>query len=224
MFSGRKNKSIPLMLIIPLIFVFLNVRLAAQDSEEGANHSHNSLVKGSKSFQFRISQNLTLSSFEGTMISAKKHYSAKSALRMGLGLDIGAGNWDQGNQEADFTNFQIDLTIQYLYYPAPLSSVNFYLGTGPIVQYNRSKDDVKYEDGTDAGYRIQRLWALGMLGSWGVEWFADENISFICEYGAGIKYSSTKYENYLNPSPMINNRNEFSFFSQSVDFGLSVYF
>jgi hypothetical protein len=224
MFSGGNFKGRLILFLLPLFLIFFSPDLRAQNTGESSDQVRNSLVKGSKSFQFRISQNLTLSSFEGTMISAKKHYSSKSALRFGIGLDIGAGNWDQGTQEADFTDFQIDFTMQYLYYPSPLASVNFYIGTGPIVEYNRRKDDSKNEDGTDAGYRIERLWALGMLGSWGVEWFADENISFICEYGAGIKYSSARYENYLNPIPTISNRDEFLFFSQSVDFGLSVYF
>ena len=224
MLSGGKLKGMPLILLVPVLLIFLTGGVMGQDGRNESDQGHNSLVKGSRSFQFRISPDFTLSAFDGAMISAKKHFSPNSALRFGIGLDARIGRLEEDQMDRDFTDLDIDATIQYIYYPSPQSAINFYSGSGPIVEFQRYKENAEYEDDSDAGYSYTRSWSVGLLGSWGVEWFADENISFICEYGAGIRYASIRGENHLGISGRDQSSHEVSFFSQGVDLGLSVYF
>ena len=73
-----KYLSIFFLLIFIISFDF------AQTKEEAVKT--NSLEKGSWSLQFQISENFTLQSFQGSMISTKYHFTEKSALRTGLSI------------------------------------------------------------------------------------------------------------------------------------------
>ncbi|MBD3219392.1 MAG: hypothetical protein GF310_14055 [candidate division Zixibacteria bacterium] len=211
--------------ILVTFFLILSCVLTAQEGEALQADSKNSLISGSRSLQFRISNNLTLTSFEGTMISAKKHFTPNSALRFGLGVSAEVGKEDEGSLETDHTRLTIDLVSQYIFYPAPQATINFYFGTGPIISIERQKHDMEYEDSdVDPGYAYSRRISIGMLATWGLEWFVVDNISFICEYGAGIAYDSGYSENASGHQFNEIDNDTFRFFSQGADFGLSVYF
>ena len=210
--------------ILVTFFLISSCVLNAQEGESLQEDSKNSLLSGSRSLQFRISNNLTLTSFEGTMISAKKHFTPNSALRFGVGLDIRSGQEDYGAVKEDDDLFDLELIAQYIYYTSPRAPMNFYLGTGPHFNYNRHVQDRDYEEtGEDASWQYDRSWTIGLLATFGVEWFAIESISFFCEYGASLGYharltESTRYESQTGETK------QFSLTSQTVDFGLSVYF
>ncbi len=214
-----------ILAVLITFFLISSCVLAAQEGEALQEDGENSLVSGSRSLQFRISNNLTLTSFEGTMISAKKHFTPNSALRFGLGLDIRSGQEDYGAVEEDDNLFDLELIAQYIYYTSPQAPVNLYLGTGPQLTYNRHVQDRDYEEtGEDASWQYDRSWTIGLLATFGVEWFAIENISFFCEYGASIGYQSRYTEKTSYPRTQDQEITQFRLSSQTVDFGLSVYF
>ncbi|MBD3218642.1 MAG: hypothetical protein GF310_10225 [candidate division Zixibacteria bacterium] len=211
--------------ILVTFFLILSCVLTAQEGKALQEDSKNSLISGSRSLQFRISNNLTLTSFEGAMISAKKHFTSNSALRFGLGLDIRSGQEDYGAVEEDDNLFELELIAQYIYYTSPKAPVNLYLGTGPQFTYNRHVQDRNYEEtGEDAAWQYDRSWTIGLLATFGVEWFAIENISFFCEYGASIGYQSRYMESTPYQGYQDQETTQFRLSSQTVDFGLSVYF
>ena len=51
-----------------------------------AQETQSPLVGGAWALQFRVSENFTLSTFEGSVVSLKRHYSPSTALRLGVSL------------------------------------------------------------------------------------------------------------------------------------------
>lgn len=197
--------------VIAIIIAMMTViGFQSQAKAEGDN---NYLVRGSWSLQFRISNNFTLSSFEGALISAKRHLSNNSAIRFGLSLsgstgDISTDNIasridsltnDTSNNSSDgeLSDISVGATTQIMFYTTSDKKIDFYFGVGPDLSYTRSKRDydlqyIQQDDpirnGKDTDY--SRTWTFGLLGSWGVEYFVTQKLSLMAEYGAGLGYYS----------------------------------
>jgi hypothetical protein len=224
---------------------------AAQAAEKtGEDARANSLYPGSWSLQFQITDQLGLKPFNGMMISAKRHLSRQSALRLGLAV---AADWNNttgtGRDEVADTLYRSDdrdldenrqrftLDLSYMRYPWPGSYVNFFWGVGPLVSFSRDErttaasytyEDREHHDSTRA---YQRSWDLGTGGLVGVEWFLSKHFSFHSEYKASITYgqsfSETEEINYSTVKTRhLSERtlDGWDFRSVYVTFGLSVYF
>ena len=74
---------VAMMLLVTLSF--FNAPAFAADNTD--SEKQNSLVAGSWSLQFRITDNFQLSSFQGATISAKRHFSEGRAIRFGMSLN-----------------------------------------------------------------------------------------------------------------------------------------
>jgi hypothetical protein len=72
------------ILLTLVFFSQMNSPGVAQNQE--ANHS---LERSTWSLQFQISNNFTLSSFQGSVISAKYHFSKQRAFRFGSAISGG---------------------------------------------------------------------------------------------------------------------------------------
>jgi hypothetical protein len=208
--TGRKTFG-----VIAIIIAMMTV--IGFQSQAKAEGNKNYLVRGSWSMQFRISNNFTLSNFEGGLISAKRHLSEKSAIRFGLSLsgstsdrstDVISITEDSLRRRArdesrddDLDAFSAGITSQIMFYTTSDKALNFYFGVGPDFNYTRSKrnsviqndqDHIPVRDGTDSAFG--RQWSFGLLGSWGVEWFITRKLSIMAEYGAGMEYFSRHEE------------------------------
>lgn len=226
--------------LFPFALIFLTiVNLHAQEAEP---KSENGLKAGSWSLQFSITNNFRLSSFEGTLISAKKHFSDKKALRFGLTL---SGNTLNSNEEIeDFRadtlankndntdesdNFSFGFNTHFLYYPAPTNTVNIYWGVGPsfsIALSTKESSRTASENQSQTSEKRTSI-SVGVSSALGVEWFVSKNFSFIAEYGLQASYLYFKGEKSSESSSVrtdITNRKEFRVNRDSVKFGLSVYF
>ena len=211
----------------------------------------NSLEKGSWSLQFQISDNFTLTTFQGSNISAKKHISDKSTLRFGLGLTAIVADRHYESEEINSYNrssedgvedtfTQININCYYLYYADPRKKINLYFGAGPIFGYSNY-------DQTDMGNDVQQDtifietkntrktdgYSIGMHGLIGVEWFARKEISIHSEYGSSFSYRKDKSESILVRNSSQYGEEErstkseagtYEFRSNGVVFGISVYF
>jgi hypothetical protein len=204
-------------IIIALFLALFCTQAYAQDDVEDRPEQRNSLFGGSWSMQFKFMHDFMLTDFEGALISAKRHFTDKSALRFGLDLGF-SKSWT----DPDTNTFAVGIAIQYIYYSSPNAPVNFYFGFGPMLEYDRFKTETEYYE----SYKYEREWSLGILGTWGVEWFATKNISFICEYGAGLERLSFYQERSADGGAHITtyDKSEVKLYSNSVDFGISVYF
>ncbi len=161
-------------LIIPVVLGGLLAHPTTSAAQDGTS---NPLRDGSWAIQFRITDNFSLSTFSGSVISVKRHYSARSALRAGLSLSLSAGSLESerafqdttitARGDSDAYSFRVEL--QYLGYTSPSRKVSPYWGVGPLVGYAYS-----YSRGSSPGSDLiqeRREWTLGLIGSLGAEWF-----------------------------------------------------
>lgn len=204
-------------------------------SQAKAEGEKNYLVRGSWSLQFRISNNFTLSNFEGALISAKRHLSEKSAIRFGLSLsgstgdvssdnissmqDSAISNTQNNSSDGELNDITVGVTSQIMFYTTSDKKINFYFGVGPDFSYSRSRRDYDLQyirtdfpirNGVNNDY--SRTWTFGLLGSWGVEYFITQKLSLMAEYGAGMGYHSryreTKRSEFLEDRTTTDLRTE----------------
>lgn len=221
----------------------------AHGAEPGDSSATNSLRAGSWSLQFQIGENFDLESFEGSVVSLKRHFSPGAALR--LGLSFGAVVSDQSLESEstvadtsmqtvtgvqDHDEQHIEVTLEYLGYPNPDSKMNLFWGVGPFLSLSRSQSDVSQKLTLSEGEDVRsiseecRSWAVGAVALLGVEWFATKAISLHAEYGLAIAYTSWKTERersdnvYSQVTVDERAEDEWGVNGKQVLFGLSVYF
>ena len=235
--------------LIPLILTSFGFQVLF--SQETKDSTSNSLEEGSWSLQFQISNNFTLSSFQGSNFSAKKHLSPNSALRFGIGLSIYSGNREDEINEYSFQNITkeledeikstfVNINCYYIYYPSPRKPLNVYFGGGPLFSLTHNEDNSKSDEVEQDTilYKLDRKteaqgWGIGAAGLIGVEWFLTKQISIHSEYGSSILYlkeertSTEIWESSLydpNREERKTKTDQIRFRSDNVKFGISVYF
>lgn len=194
-----------------------------------------SFSKGMKALLFQISNNFTLRSFEGGMISFKRHFSEKKALRIGISF---SGNHYEYKQQRvsnppDSTNYKhnnVTSSVEtsayatFVRYFNPKRKVKSYLGLGFSVGYDHSFRS--YYNYNEPG---MNEWTIGPHGLFGVEWFPCASISIIAEYncsgfisfgkGYTLKSKNSTGTIYKSTAKTFG----YGFGQQAVRFGLSVY-
>ena len=230
-----------------LVFGLLCCSFAAAEASDSSEEGSEPLSPGSWSAQFQIDNNFTLTSFQGAVLSMKRHRSAGSAFRLGVTLRLEAAGRDGTSTEtrndtltsevvdgsdSDTQSFQID--IQYLIYPSPNSPAKLFLGFGPFGQFATGNSErVNFlSSGVSSRVRSEFTnWAIGLSGLLGVEWFAANRISFHAEYGASVRYyesKSTRVAVFRTGDLFVqDNTNEskaVEFEAKRLLFGMSVYF
>lgn len=83
----------------PFILVFCTGfgTVYAQTDELPKIDTKNSLLKGAWALQFQINNNFSVSSFQGSTLSAKRHFSNKKAMRFGVSLSGSISEQDQSS-------------------------------------------------------------------------------------------------------------------------------
>jgi hypothetical protein len=213
-----------------------------------------SLKEGTWALQFGISSNFTLTSFQGSTFSVKYQLSDKNAIRSGVSI---SGNTSTGNSTTsgmvDDTSIgvipgtnssktqNISLISQYLWYMNPSGPVHLYIGFGPSVSYSYSQSSPENIGLGSNRYYLRSVnsststqWAIGLMGSMGVEWFLNQWLSIRAEYGESIQYqwrSITSMTDYSSNDPNYvpthyessTTYKSWTLISNSVSFGMSVY-
>jgi hypothetical protein len=196
-----------------------------------AQETPSHMVGGAWALQFRISNNFTLDTFRGTVVSLKRHYSPNTALRLGLTANVQSGENTLNFSDVD-TSFAFDentdavsgrLDFQYLHYANPESRVSLFLGTGPFVQYSRGK--YKSNRPEDRLERLDKSWGAGVSGVLGVEWSASSVVGIHAEYGvsAGYVHTDRTEERDYRDYSTLQKGHSWQLSGSSVLFGLSVY-
>lgn len=206
--------------------------LAAAPGSGFAQETESPMIGGAWALQFRISENFTLSTFKGSVVSLKRHYSPSTAIR--LGVSVSALTRDDAlsttypdttvDYDRDTDNTYGKLDLQYLHYTNPGSGVSLYLGTGPFVQYGKSTE-------TEAGpdnrrVRTQKTWSAGATGVLGAEWSLSSVVGIHAEYGVSAGYTHNTYSDERESPDYSGSQkgHTWSVAGSSVLFGLSVYF
>ncbi len=200
---------------------------ATQDQQSGP------ALKNTWSFQAGISEHFTLRNFDMVSVSVKRHFSNKSALRLGTWINFNAReksqseikNWDGSNadMETEYRYYFAALSVQYITYLSSVKDVKCYLGIGPRIRFEYWK--TTYESQSDALTRLGgdsgEIFA-GLQSNLGAEYFFTDNISLIAEYGAILDFWG--YSDLYNFKNELSSGFRFSLSSLPVNFGVSVYF
>jgi hypothetical protein len=212
-----------------------------------------SLSEGMWALQFGIAPNFTLTSIQGTSISAKYQLSTRNAIRGGMTIsgysndgnsttsgiyaDTSIGSIPGSNSSNSLT---IAFTGQCVWYANPGGAVHFYTALGPVISYNyaKSHSDNPYVEGGYFYHYVSssssKQWGIGATGSAGVEWFPSQWFSLRAEYGESLQYqwrstaSSTDYSYTPKVNPSSHSENSgtskgWTLGGSAVSFGLSVY-
>ncbi len=237
-------------IICSLALAFFTISAAAQTKPDAAPARANSLVSGAWAVQFQVENDFTLEPFNGTMISLKRHLTSRSALRVGVGLDLSATDESEyvsnsmadtlvtsRASDGDVENQAVRLDLLYVRYPNPEATVNWYWGAGPTMRYqhNEGEGTSPNSDGrTWTSHSESESWGLGVLGCVGAEWFAGRSVSLHAEYFVTLQYTRFDSDqrdhttgNELNPSRSSESHREREgvvFDGANVLLGLSLYF
>lgn len=121
-----------------LILVFTNVIFPQ-------NESYLDSLDGKFALQFQITENFSLSNFQGTVFSGKYNFSNRDAIRLGVSVEYTDLNSD-GTRSRPDTNlvdtnsrttnrFNIVINAQYLYTLTVLNDIGFFMGVGPFLRF-----------------------------------------------------------------------------------------
>lgn len=197
-----------------------------------AQEREHSLGPDANALQFRISPNFTLSSFDGAVVSYKRHITADRARRMGISL---SSNFEESDFPDRATNpttenfdFFIDANYTFMRYIDPDAVIKVFYGYGPGLTFgfdrNKSSDDNQEVINKD------RIIGLEGLAYAGVEWFFHPSVSIHAEYGAslGLQFRRQSDRQEILGTGNVNedeiNTTLLNLRSRPVLFGISVYF
>jgi hypothetical protein len=235
-----------------ILFIFLQFlvfgNLFCQNESQNDSLKINSLYKGSKSIQFRVTSNFTLSNFNGSNISAKYHFNNKKAIRVGVTLDADKADLESeklsGGEEYNdnFTkNFSVEINAHFIYYPNVNNRILLFFGIGPDFTYQYTEgngellvykeDTLSYINNSSSEYSE---YDVGISLITGVEIFILNYLSIHAEYTSSFSYGYLKRESYSirdytdinQPNTGSINHTEdtgYHFRAKQVLFGLSIY-
>lgn len=212
------------------------------------------LEKESRAIQFRINDNFNLSSFQGSVISYKKHITEQNAYRIGISLsknfqseegnkyyDLWSKDTLYNDTESSINNIHkkwgFAIMAQWLKYSESNYGIFTFFGVGPKATYTYfySENETRSLDSswTDLNYHVieSNIINIGMTCTLGVEWFFRNNMSLHSEYLTTYTLGKRKYsiedinEDYLRKR-VTKEKTEtpINSLSSSVEFGLSIYF
>jgi len=193
-------------------------------------------LNGKFALQFQIDDNFNLSSFQGTTLSAKYHFSCRSALRLGLSLELGDSQNDTKvsyfdttlvrSSSDDSNRFGFTIKSQYIHYMRGTKDISFFGGLGPSFNYfklTRNRDLV--EDGTNRFSESDGTgFTIGVDIIAGVEWMFADKMALSAEYGLFFSYTSSENKNKDESLEANSEYESFNLSGNHINFGLSVYF
>ncbi len=199
------------MLKTQCILFLISACLFAQGSQQ-----HQYFDKGSRALQFGLTGSLLelrLGNFNGSLISAKYHFSKKKAINFGIGLAASTEAYKNSDHTAgdsvDFRDkhfqntdsYTLNLHVQYVWYFQSSGDIFSYLALGPAASvYSFDADPERGYDRhypydrrmhNESGVHKSRQYFTGVRGSFGIEWFIKSNMCLIFEYGAKAGYAYT---------------------------------
>ena len=234
--------------IIRSVFFFLIVFFSINAQENSEIPS----LKGKYALQFRITENFTLSSFQGAIFSGKYCFTDYSSIRLGVSVSSSTFD-DEASQNSlnsqnnvsiitdsngEETAYNYGFSLQYIYNLKATEDILFFTGFGPFFNLRNSEKEIinsrtptAYTNNSNSS-RTQKTTSIGVEALCGIEWFVKSNISISAEYGIGFSYNHTKsdetrFENDTNSSVTLSSnstRNSYLVNASNINFGVSFYF
>lgn len=190
------------------------------------------LQPGSRALQFQITDDFSLDSFSGTLISYKYQKTNTLATRIGVSLNgqvIGIDVSNSADETSDITwNVNLGMSYTWLHYINPDAEIKFYYGYGPgvTIGYQKSETEVENTNGNPRNITLKtKFIGLAGLGYAGVEWFFTESMSLHAEYSAAIRFTFRGTERTgVSNAGAEKNSTLLELGGEGVRFGISVYF
>lgn len=198
------------------------------------------LTDSSKSIQFGISSNLTLTTFSYAGFSYQFHLTQSRAIRLTLTLSGSTANSDtheehylndtlvsiDDNTDKLSSSYGVGVSALHIWYMQPSERFFLFTGVGPTVTFSYDK----YDPGRPYDYWTKTTsLGVGVFGAIGGGYFVDRRFAIHAEYQAGASYAETRFESYSHSSPpqvvttIDQHTHRWSLRSPSVLFGLSLY-
>jgi opacity protein-like surface antigen len=176
------------------------------DDEDDDHDGATALADGAFALQFGIGPDFDLQTFEGSVLSAKYHLSARSAFRLGLSGSVSVTDDEQVTipDDDDFSStrtisedsLNLQLDLPYLRYFQGLDErIVPFLGIGPsvgFIQADRTAETFDVDGVSDRTRTTEReasRFSVGLLGVVGGEWFVRDNLSLTAEYRLRLAYA-----------------------------------
>jgi hypothetical protein len=234
-----KHKKYNLIYFYSLLFFILSLA-----STTNAQISYLDSLDGKYALQFQISENFTLSNFQGAILSGKYQLGKRSAVRLGISLffddssldeqetyidTLNTNNDSKGNSDRNGVGFTIN--SQYIVYLVSTDDVGFYLGSGPTFSFSNYNTETKQSGSGSAEYSTSNsedYFSIGLDAIAGVEWSFYKNMSLSAEYGIKFYYyhdtinETTNYEFATRTEERTGEG--IKLMANYVNFGISVYF
>jgi len=234
-----KHKKYHLIYFFSLLFFILSFISTAS-----AQTSYLDSLDGKFALQFQISENFTLSDFQGATLSGKYHLGKRSALRLGISIYFNDSSLDEhetyidtlniindseGNSDRNGVGFTIN--SQYIAYLVSTDDIGFYIGSGPIFSFHNSDEESERSSNSSGKYTTSHsedFFSIGLDAIAGVEWSFHKNMSLSAEYGIKFYYYhetdnyTTSYESATRTEERTSEGIQLT--ANYVNFGISVYF
>jgi hypothetical protein len=230
----RRNAVFPVLLI--------NLSMICVGSGKDNLSLNDTLLKSSYSLQVQWDDLFTIflsAPTSGIKISLKKHFSNRSAIRIGCIFNPQAYNSNDDREPDEENEYPMkqngynkgcELNLNYIHYIIQRNRNNLYLSVGPY--YHKSENKSNYSmnwDGTNAsGYEVgivkERIKSMGLNISMGLEILLTKTISVITEYGFNASYNSSDEDDFIIAKTYTNEgntRDEYQYQSKKNSFNLN---
>lgn len=200
------------------------------------NTSYLDSLEGKYALQFQISNNFNLTNFQGTTFSGKYHFGCRSAVRLGLSIDLLSTENDLNETRLDtsVTNsanskqngFGMTIKTQYIHYIPGVNDIAFFFGGGPFIRFNNTTLETNDPDTEPVLHNTEDISStyLGVDLLIGVEWMFSKNMSLSAEYGIQFYHNSYTRESKSAFIKRKTTEKSFRITNGDLNFGISVYF
>jgi len=226
----------PISSNIRILLSILFLILISISSTYSQSSSDLDSLEGKFALQFQISEDFTLTNFQGTTFSGKYHFSSRDAVRLGFTFELSDSEikadvthldtTDSDQSKDNINRFGFTINSQYIHYFTVTDNIAFFGGAGPFISFfDQNSERVITENGTEINRKISRSgYTAGLDLITGVEWWFHEQMSLSAEYG--LKFNYTNSEDKFNDDVIEGESeiNSFHIIGNTVKFGISVYF
>jgi hypothetical protein len=221
---------------LKIYFSFLFASLIFVSTGFSQSTSYLDSLDGKFALQFQITNNFSLSDFQGSVLSGKYHFSTRDAIRLGLEIFLGDSesetvvnhlDTNTVDQSVDDTNnFGFIINSQYIHYMRGTDDISLFGGIGPYYRYYKSTrnrelvvDEIKkISESENENYGV----GLDLLV--GVEWWFHKFMSLSAEYGLKFSYLSSKTSFEDDSIKGESEHKAYNISGNHINFGITVYF
>lgn len=219
-----------------ILISLLLLLLISVPSTYSQSTSYLDSLDGKFALQFQITDNFTLSDFQGTIFSGKYHFSKRDAIRLGLMLEFADSELeseisrldtiDTDEAKEDLSSIGFTINAQYIRYLTITDDIALFLGTGPFVNFfdNTSERIINYEGNEYLRKSTRTGYTIGLDMLIGTEWWFHKQMSLSAEYGLKLSYRSSEDNFSDDVTEATANITSFFITDNNIKFGITVYF